>query len=475
MLKPEMGIKESDIRDASALMTEDKFWELIGESRVPSKLCKSLSLLPEDELFGFQYWWNHFMNLSYRQDLWAAAYIYFGGCSDDSFNLFRSLLISLGRKTFYNAISDADTLCDVFAELPEGNSNDEGGEETEFFVMDILNGRHDDDEYFYNAAKKYKNLEEELPEIEFEWEEDDEESLRKVCPKIFERWWGHDYTGSKTDTKISLPTKDEVKQTFTKENLVGVGDFFEGYRFEKKTGTAVKWQFLIKRLKPQYLSNYACRAVFKKEFDVLTRLELWSIPACYQLVDDPDEVYLVMPMREGIPVYVFLQSEQGRGFFRDHMNAADYYAGILRTFAYLHRNGVVYNDLIPGKAYISNQRGYFRMYDFERCWIDKDPHLSKLSLSAPGEPGISRTPTPGADLQSLGLLIEYIGSEVKGFHKWRFSGLRKKCMDPNQTAETLLKKVLKIKKEPPLSFILPWIIGFAVTYLLTHFLNKLIE
>ncbi len=56
--------------------------------------------------------------------------------------------------------------------------------------MDILNRRNNDSDYYYRALKGYRMPEEELPGIEFEWEEGDEESMRRVCPRTFDRWWG---------------------------------------------------------------------------------------------------------------------------------------------------------------------------------------------------------------------------------------------------------------------------------------------
>ena len=31
-----------------------------------------------------------------------------------------------------------------------------------------------------------------FPEITFDWDEDDEETIRKVCPKTFAKWWDND-------------------------------------------------------------------------------------------------------------------------------------------------------------------------------------------------------------------------------------------------------------------------------------------
>ncbi len=185
--KPEIEIPESEKKDASKLMTEDKFWNLIGNPQSPDSLYDRLSPLSEDELFGFSYWWEHFHDISYRQDLWAAAYIYRGGCGDDSFDYFRFWLITQGREVFYNAMKNADSLCDIFATVTDDDITDE---ESDYLVMDILNRRNNDSNYFDLASRKYKMPQEILPEMEFEWEEDDEESIRRVCPNTFDKWWG---------------------------------------------------------------------------------------------------------------------------------------------------------------------------------------------------------------------------------------------------------------------------------------------
>lgn len=185
--KPEIEIPESEKKDASTLMTEDRFCGLIGNSQSSSNIYETLSTLSDDELFGFRYWWEHFSKISYRQDLWAAIYIYRGGCGDDSFDYFRFWLITQGRDVFYNALNNADSLCDVFANVRDEDPTDE---DADYLVMDILNRRNNDSDYYYRALKGYRMPEEELPGIEFEWEEGDEESMRRVCPRTFDRWWG---------------------------------------------------------------------------------------------------------------------------------------------------------------------------------------------------------------------------------------------------------------------------------------------
>lgn len=53
------------------------------------------------------------MDEAYRWDLWAAAYIIGGGCSDDGFMDFRATLISHGREIYEQALEDPESLADL--------------------------------------------------------------------------------------------------------------------------------------------------------------------------------------------------------------------------------------------------------------------------------------------------------------------------------------------------------------------------
>ncbi len=179
-------------KDASKLMTEDRFWSIIAESDRGRNLIECLTPLSEDELFGFRYWWEYFCHLSYRQDLWAVAYVVLGGCSDDSFDYFRFWLIAQGKKVFFNALENVDSLCDVFSDLEDPEDADYPiQEEFDYAVQTVMSERTGDEDAFYNAEDNY-NLPQYSDDIEFEWEEDDEESIRRICPHTFDKWWGND-------------------------------------------------------------------------------------------------------------------------------------------------------------------------------------------------------------------------------------------------------------------------------------------
>ena len=102
-------------------MTREEFWELIDSARsvsmfdrarLPGALYDELAEMDKDELLAFV---RHFEDLrveSFRQDLFAAAWIAGGGASVDDFSDFRDWLISLGRESFEDALHDPQRILD---------------------------------------------------------------------------------------------------------------------------------------------------------------------------------------------------------------------------------------------------------------------------------------------------------------------------------------------------------------------------
>jgi hypothetical protein len=53
------------------------------------------------------------LDASYREDLWGAAYLINGGCSDDGFDAFRGWLMTQGRTVFARAVAEPDSLAEL--------------------------------------------------------------------------------------------------------------------------------------------------------------------------------------------------------------------------------------------------------------------------------------------------------------------------------------------------------------------------
>ena len=76
-------------------------------------LRERLRLLSAEDLQSFIQHFDSVEVMAYTWELWAAAYIMNGGCSDDAFSDFRATLISMGRATYEAALNDPESLADV--------------------------------------------------------------------------------------------------------------------------------------------------------------------------------------------------------------------------------------------------------------------------------------------------------------------------------------------------------------------------
>jgi hypothetical protein len=105
-------------------MDRAAFWRLIEESKKAGGgdletqldvLVNRLSEYPPEEIVSFQSVLGQVMDDSYTRELWAAAYILNGGCSDDCFDYFRGWLIAQGERVYNEALRDPETLAPLAA------------------------------------------------------------------------------------------------------------------------------------------------------------------------------------------------------------------------------------------------------------------------------------------------------------------------------------------------------------------------
>ncbi len=102
-------------------MDEAKFWEIVQQAHDESdgdmdikcdELYDRVADLSEEDALEFSRLFDSMMDRAYSWPLWGAAYIVFGGCSDDAFTDFRAALISRGRAAFEKALADPESLAD---------------------------------------------------------------------------------------------------------------------------------------------------------------------------------------------------------------------------------------------------------------------------------------------------------------------------------------------------------------------------
>jgi hypothetical protein len=177
------------------LLDEEKFWNIIHTSIKNSVdqggqeqfLIKEIAKLSPKEMVGFRLRTDKFLYDTYNSEMWCAGYIMNGGCSDDGFEYFRNWVISRGKETYYKAKNNPDDL------IGEVLDDTEYYDFESFWYVAIEAFKHKTgkDLYDYIDHEHFKTSEGNYPGIEFNWEESAPESMRKICPNLFDKLWGH--------------------------------------------------------------------------------------------------------------------------------------------------------------------------------------------------------------------------------------------------------------------------------------------
>jgi hypothetical protein len=100
-------------------MDKQAFWDLLEDldpETAAGGLAARLDALEPAVIAEFQRHFDEEHARAYQWQLWGAAYLLEGGCSDDGFIDFRYGLISRGQEVFERALADPDSLADLLDE-----------------------------------------------------------------------------------------------------------------------------------------------------------------------------------------------------------------------------------------------------------------------------------------------------------------------------------------------------------------------
>lgn len=183
-------------------MDVDGFWALVDEARagllgagrdaedpafpeaVAERATALLAARPEAEILGAQQAFWDVMATSYRGDLWGAAYLINGGCSDDGFEYFRGWLVTQGRDACQRVVADPDSLADLpalrAAAAAQWDIECESALGIAYHAYQVATGRGLPAESF---TIRY-------PDIEFGWDFDDHAEAARRLPKLVELYGG---------------------------------------------------------------------------------------------------------------------------------------------------------------------------------------------------------------------------------------------------------------------------------------------
>ena len=185
----------AELKPTAEMMNEEQFWAIVqkavdeagdDEDEYLEVVMHELSKLSLKEMVGFRLRTDKLLYDSYTSEMWCAGYLMNGGCSDDGFEYFRLWVISRGRKVYEAALANPDNLIDYIAEDAEVDFF-----EFELFwyaAIDAFEEATEADLYDYIDEDNFTTREGNYPNFEFNWDEEDPESMKKLCPRLFERF-----------------------------------------------------------------------------------------------------------------------------------------------------------------------------------------------------------------------------------------------------------------------------------------------
>ncbi len=166
------------------LLEEDLYWKIVDattkkrdQEKQLEALMDSLRRLPVQQVIGFKLRTYQLTNEISNGNMWCAAYLMNGGCSDDGFDYFKYWVISRGKKTYLSAKSSPDNLFDELDDEVEGYEF----EEFHYASNDVFKEKTGMDIYGFMDDSAMANE----TAIQFNWEEDKPETMKAICPKLY--------------------------------------------------------------------------------------------------------------------------------------------------------------------------------------------------------------------------------------------------------------------------------------------------
>ena len=193
-------------------MDREQFWALIEAAKAApggdcqaqtAHLIAALRQRSVSDVLDYDHLHSWLMAQSYRLELWGAAYLINGGCSDDGFDYFRGWLLGQGRATWQAALAHPDSLAShprVRARTPQQVPFDYLECEDIWGVADRAYQALTGQELTVEVADMHpwpSELQEEDWDPGEDWDFDDAAEMRRRYPRLW-ALYGRDDTPSAT-------------------------------------------------------------------------------------------------------------------------------------------------------------------------------------------------------------------------------------------------------------------------------------
>ncbi|MER6677437.1 DUF4240 domain-containing protein [Streptomyces sp. NPDC000983] len=181
-------------------MEIDTFWDIIEAARAGAAesgepfdevLVGQLAARPRQEILEYAARFDTLHDALYRWDVWAAAYLIGGGCSDDSFMDFRAGVIASGRRWYERVAADPDSLAEHPEAVADANARDRSEvlfyEDVNYAAAGAFERITGDADAFYEAWREFRGAHNEdrtSVDMGEDFDFDDDDEMRRRLPRL---------------------------------------------------------------------------------------------------------------------------------------------------------------------------------------------------------------------------------------------------------------------------------------------------
>jgi hypothetical protein len=174
------------------VVDEDTFWTIIDSARAAAKpfheaLVDDLATRTEGEILDYYERFGALRLALHRWDIWAAAYLMGGGCSDDRFTDFTAGVVAQGRDWYSRVVTSPDSLADhpaISAVAGRAWNNPLFYEQVNYAATYAFGRVTSDEEAFYEALESRERGDYGPAEMGEQFDFDDISQLRSRLPRL---------------------------------------------------------------------------------------------------------------------------------------------------------------------------------------------------------------------------------------------------------------------------------------------------
>ena len=185
----------------------------------------------------------------------------------------------------------------------------------------------------------------------------------------------------------------------------------------------------MKRLRPNLLCDTRVRSLFRKEYEVGSRLSHPNVVQYERMYEGDDDCYLLMEHIQGQTLAECIAFSTA--YFTNRRNLDKFVRQLLAGVGYLHEQNVLHGDLKPQNIMLTQVNNDVKIIDLGFCFCDSytDTVGMTRKYAAPEQlDGEVEKLDRSSDIYCIGKILEYLDQHLRRGLPWRYRSIMKRCL-----------------------------------------------